>query len=455
MAEQLLIPESLLKPLRSVPGFDEAAFLAAHQQVPVTSVRLHPLKGNAFRDEADDVVAWCSQGRYLPVRPVFTLDPAFHGGAYYVQEASSMFLDYLIRQLVPERNNLRVLDLCAAPGGKSTLLASLLEKDSLLVSNEVIRSRASILEENMARWGYMNAWVTSDDPAVLGKLSGYFDIIVVDAPCSGSGLFRKDPAALDEWSEANVELCCQRQKRIIADVWPSLKKGGIMVYATCSYSPEENEQILKWLAVTFSAENAGVDVPREWGITTVTLQEGQPAGYRFSPDKARGEGFFIAAVRKTTDTAVAKPAKFRHKEAHQAQERISNLLTGDAFTCIPTDGDAFSAMHTAHVPDYYLLKNSLYFRRAGLPAGHFAGNDWLPSHDLALSVDLAEHVPAIPVDRDTALRFLRKEDPGLSPLAKGWYRIVYEGIGLGWVKSLGNRYNNYLPKYWRIRMQAP
>ncbi len=454
MAQQLLIPESLLKPLRSVPGFDEAAFLAAHCAAPVTSVRFHPLKGNVFRDQAD-TVAWCREGRYLAERPVFTLDPAFHGGAYYVQEASSMFLDYLLRQLLPERHNLRVLDLCAAPGGKSTLLASLLEKDSLLISNEVIRSRASILEENITRWGYMNTWITSDDPAVFGKIPGYFDVIVVDAPCSGSGLFRKDPAALDEWSEANVALCSQRQKRIIADVWPSLKKGGIMVYATCSYSPEENEQILKWLAVTFSAEHAGVTPPREWGITTITTPQGQPAGYRFFPDKTRGEGFFIAAVRKTTDTAVVKQARFRHKEEPKVQERISDLLTGDTFTCIPTGGDAFSAIHAAHIPDYYLLKHFLFYRRAGLPAGQFAGSDWLPSHDIALSIDLSDDVPVIQVDRDTALRFLRKEDPGLPPEAKGRYRVVCEGIGLGWVKSLGNRYNNYLPKHWRIRMQAP
>ena len=174
-----------------------------------------------------------------------------------------MFLDYLIRALVPERKNLRVLDLCGAPGGKSTLLASLLDDSSLLISNEVIRSRATILEENAVRWGYTNNWVTSNDPKDIGRIGGYFDLIVVDAPCSGSGLFRKDQAALEDWTEANVQLCSQRQKRIIADVWPSLKEDGILIYATCSYSPEEDEQILDWLGSEYGVETFNVDVAAE------------------------------------------------------------------------------------------------------------------------------------------------------------------------------------------------
>ena len=199
------LPRKLLHDLRDVKGFDEAAFIAAHQQLAVTSVRLNPFKPAPVFETAQSV-PWCKEGRYLDARPSFTLDPYFHGGAYYVQEASSMFLAHMFRSLVGDRKGLRVLDLCAAPGGKSTLLASLLDRTSLLVSNEVIRSRASILEENMTRWGCMNTWVTSNDPKDLSKLPGYFDVMVVDAPCSGSGLFRKDEYALDEWIEANVQL---------------------------------------------------------------------------------------------------------------------------------------------------------------------------------------------------------------------------------------------------------
>ncbi|MBZ0099994.1 MAG: RsmB/NOP family class I SAM-dependent RNA methyltransferase, partial [Taibaiella sp.] len=227
-----------------------------------------------------------------------TTDPLYHAGAYYVQEASSMFLSQVIQQLIPERNNLRVLDLCAAPGGKSTLIASLLEKDSLLISNEVIRTRASILEENITRWGYMNTWVTSNDPKDFSKLKGYFDIIVVDAPCSGSGLFRKDERALDEWSEANVQLCAQRQQRILADVWPALKENGILMYATCSYSPQEDEEILDWLGDDFEVASLPVQLSEEWGVVETTSAKHQFKGYRFFPHKVQGEGFFIAAVRK-------------------------------------------------------------------------------------------------------------------------------------------------------------
>lgn len=258
------LPDILLRDLENVKGFNKEQFIEAHQMQAATSIRLHPQKGkNLFAD--NEQVPWCATGRYMPQRPVFTTDPLYHAGAYYVQEPSSMFLDYVLGQLLPNRSGLRVLDLCAAPGGKSTLIASLLEEDSLLVSNEVIRTRASILEENMTRWGHMNTWVTSNDPRDLGKLKSYFDVIVVDAPCSGSGLFRKDQRALDEWSEGNVQLCSQRQQRILADIWPSLKQGGILVYATCSYSQQEDEDVIDWVADTFGVDSLGVEVNESGG----------------------------------------------------------------------------------------------------------------------------------------------------------------------------------------------
>ncbi len=207
------LPQPLLNSLQDVKDFNEPAFIAAHEQPAVISVRLNPFKPTpSFAD--NERVPWCANGRYLLERPKFTLDPFFQAGAYYVQEASSMFLYHMMRSLLPERDGLRVLDLCAAPGGKSTLIASLLGESSLLVSNEVIRTRASVLEENMVRWGYTNTWVTSNDPRDFSKLSGYFDVIVVDAPCSGSGLFRKDERALDEMERnRTVTLCAQRQQR--------------------------------------------------------------------------------------------------------------------------------------------------------------------------------------------------------------------------------------------------
>ncbi len=448
---EIVLPQSLLASLRLVKGFDEVSFIAAHQQAAVTSVRLNPYKPAPVFVEAQHV-PWCGDGRYLVARPSFTLDPYFQAGTYYVQEASSMFLDYLMRTLLPQRDNLRVLDLCAAPGGKSTLIASLLGKSSLLVSNEVIRPRASILEENMVRWGYANTWVTSNDPRDFSRLPGYFDVMVVDAPCSGSGLFRKDERALDEWSESNVQLCSQRQQRILADVWPALKEDGILIYATCSYSPQEDEEILDWLASDLGAVSLQVDVPEEWGIVTTSSERSGFTGYRFSPDKVKGEGFFIAAVRKGTEADVMRPLKFKSAHDKKALEQASFLLNNEEFACLKT-GDEYSIIVPEHEADIHILQKAVYIRRMGTAIGHPAVKDWLPAHDIALSVERNANIPYLALDKEQALRFLKKEEISVPMVDKGWYLMSYNGQSLGWAKSLGNRFNNYLPKQWRIRME--
>src|SRR4030095_5372686 len=205
-------------------------------------------------------------GYYLPERPVFTLDPLFHAGVYYVQEASSMFLEQALKQSVDLSQPIKILDLCAAPGGKSTLIESLLNEESLLVSNEVIKTRVNVLQENITKWGGKNVVVTNNDAKDFARLENYFDVIVVDAPCSGSGLFRKDPEAVAEWSPGNVALCSQRQMRILADVFPSLKKNGILIYSTCSYSEKEDELILDWIKESFEVRSLRFDVQPAWQI---------------------------------------------------------------------------------------------------------------------------------------------------------------------------------------------
>jgi 16S rRNA C967 or C1407 C5-methylase (RsmB/RsmF family) len=236
----LKLPPQLLRSLQGIPGFDERTFVQVHESgEQVTSIRINPAKPLPTPDSrlpALSPVPWSSFGYYLAERPSFTFDPRFHAGAYYVQEASGMFLEQALKQTVDLSRSVKVLDLCAAPGGKSTHIQSLLSRESILVSNDVIRSRAAVLEENMTKWGAPNVVVTNNDPAHLARLPHYFDVLVIDAPCSGSGLFRRDPDAIGEWSENNVQLCSQRQQRIIADVWPALKPGGILIYSTCSYS---------------------------------------------------------------------------------------------------------------------------------------------------------------------------------------------------------------------------
>lgn len=446
------LPENLLQQLQHVNGFDRNAFIEAHQQEAATSVRLHEIKiSESFKDAHK--VPWCRAGRYLQKRPIFTLDPSYHAGAYYVQEASSMFLDYLVRKILPQRKNLRVLDLCGAPGGKTTLISSLLEENSLLISNEVIRARASILEENAVRWGYTNTWVTSNDPKEFGKLEGYFDLIIVDAPCSGSGLFRKDRKALDEWSEANVQLCSLRQQRILADVWPSLKENGILIYATCSYSPQEDEEILNWLDTTFDVQSLTVKYPAEWGIVN-TQTEKKLTAYRFFPGKINGEGFFIAAVQKKEATETFNYPKFKSQQDKKIVAQTSYLLSRKDFLIIFSK-ENFHAIGATHEADYHLLNKILYLRKTGLALGTPIVKEWLPAHDTALSIDRSRDINSIALNKEQALKFLKKEDFELPVNGKGWMLITYKGLGLGWIKMLGNRFNNYLPKHWRIRMELP
>lgn len=445
------LPEILLVGLEKVKGFDKEAFTKAHEETAVTSIRLNPAKQtDAF--SGNEQVPWCAEGRYLPERPVFTTDPLYHAGAYYVQEASSMFLSYVIQQLVPDRNSLCVLDLCAAPGGKSTLIASLLGKDSLLVSNEVIRTRATILEENITRWGHMNTWVTSNDPKDFGKLKGYFDVIVVDAPCSGSGLFRKDERALDEWSESNVQLCAQRQQRILADVWPALKEDGILIYATCSYSQQEDEEILDWLGDDFEVKPLAVELNKGWGVTETLSSKHNFNGYRFFPNHLKGEGFFIAAVQKKEEQEELKPLRFKSAHDSKVFQQCRHLLQHDDWICL-ADKEGYFAINHKHEADLHILKQFVYLRKIGLQLGSPVKNDWVPAHDVALSIDRSVNLPVVEVNKEQALKFLKKEDIGIDGLEKGWYIVTHAGLGLGWIKALGNRMNNYLPKNWRIRME--
>lgn len=446
-----VLPQALLDGLEGVAGFDKEAFLKAHELPAATSIRLNPRKDTDSFTDAEKV-PWCGNGRYLAERPVFTLDPLFHAGTYYVQEASSMFLEHVLKSVIADRKGLRVLDLCGAPGGKSTLIASLLDDESLLVSNEVIRSRAGILEENMTKWGYANTWVSCNDPKSFRKLKGYFDIIVVDAPCSGSGLFRKDEAAINEWSEDNVALCSERQQRILADIWPALKQNGTLVYATCSYSTEEDEANLDWLAEPYDVSNIELPINDDWGIVPTTSAKASINGFRFYPHRLQGEGFFIAVVKKLDDSSVVKPVKARSVHDGKVFQQAKTLLNNKSWACIEVNKNEFCAVESVHEADWHVLKQHLYLRKVGVMLGAPAKKEWVPAHDLALSIDRSDMLPTLEVSERDALLFLKKEQMSIEPPVKGWYVITYKGHALGWVKSLGNRMNNYLPKNQRIRM---
>lgn len=456
---QLLLPDSLLGSLNALPGFDRGAFEAVHAAaLPPVSVRMNPAKPSLAFPNAEPV-PWCETGRYLPQRPLFTLDPLFHAGCYYVQEASSMFLEHALRESLDLAEDLRVLDLCAAPGGKSTLLAGLLTPGSLLVANEVIKPRAGVLADNLTRWGTLNAFVTNNDPRDFGRLPGFFDVLVVDAPCSGSGLFRKDPGAVAEWSLEAVTLCAQRQQRILGDAWKALREGGLLVYSTCSYSKAENENQLDWLAGAFAVESLRVPlVPEFGGIVETTSDRAGAFGYRFYPDRVRGEGFFLAVFRKLS---AEKEARFRlekprpSKTARTEREAFRPWLNDvDAYAWTQR-GEDFFLLNPEHRPDFEAISQTLYLRKAGVRLGRLAGRELLPDHELALSTALRANSPGLNLDRENALKFLKKEAFEYEAETTGWAAVRHEGHALGWAKVLPNRLNNYLPKDWRILMEIP
>ncbi len=459
------IPISLIDSLMGTQGFDKEAFEKVHlsgeqntsirfnNRKSVNSSNIFPI-GNNNEAVVISPVLWNVNGCYLSERPSFTADPLFHGGAYYVQEASSMFLEEAVMQSIELAEPIRVLDLCAAPGGKSTLLQSLISDKSILVSNEVIKSRVTILSENITKWGADNVIVTNNDPKDFQRLPGYFDLIVVDAPCSGSGLFRKDPKAINEWSEQNVELCSQRQQRILADILPALKPGGTLIYSTCSYSPAEDEEICDWLISNCALSAIQFQLKSAWNIIETKAPLSNANGYRFYPDKLKGEGFFIAAFRKEnsaeTDSrplsAKGKSERLTSKETEVVKPWLSKV---DDFFFIKQHDEVIAIpLHMEN--DLAIFQSALYIKKAGVKLGVIIRNELIPAHELALSNIINPLISAIEVDKATALQYLRKQEISLSSNAKGWILITYLQIRLGWVKVLPNRINNYYPKDWRI-----
>lgn len=455
----MLLPPAFTGSIQHVKGFSKEAFEAVHAAgTQVTSIRMNVVKRpgaqhTAFKAFAGKV-PWSSNGFYLSERPSFTLDPLFHAGAYYVQEASSMFLEEAVKQTVDLSRSIKVLDLCAAPGGKSTLIQSILNKESLLVSNEVIKTRVNILSENITKWGAANVIVTNNDAKDFQRLTEYFDVIVVDAPCSGSGLFRKDPGAVSEWSLQNVELCSQRQQRILADVLPALKEEGILIYATCSYSEEEDEQIADWLVDNFKLESKKLGTEPAWGIIETQSSKYGAYGYRFYPDKVKGEGFFIACFKKTGDLqSVTNTPKQRiktEKPPVKETEAIKPYLKDGHEYFFFKQKEDILAMHKTLEAELVAVQNSMYIKKAGVKTGTVIRNELIPDHELAMSCIINDGVLCIEADETIALQYLRRQDISIDTPLKGWALLKYEQLPLGWVKILPNRINNYYPKEWRI-----
>ena len=388
------LPEDFIRETKQLMGAERfSRYMEAFDEEAPVSIRLNPqtLGDGSFVFEQ---VPWCKEGYYLEGRPQFTFDPLFHAGCYYVQEAASMFIVHVLRQYVHE--TVEGLDMCAAPGGKSTAMLSVLPEESTLVSNEPIPTRAQILLENITKWGAKNCIVTNNYPRDFKKAKAKFDLILCDVPCSGEGMFRKDPATIGEWSLQNVEKCCRLQREIVADAWECLNPGGILIYSTCTFNIKENEENVRWIIDTYEAEP--IDIPTEpsWGITGSLLEGFDVPVYRFIPGITRSEGLFVCVLRKSGEWKV------------ESGKRI--------------------------------LKNKLSSPLKELSAAEQFSFLFPPS-SFHIDLSYAE-----------ALKYLRGEALVLPPdTPRGLITVTYKGVSLGPVKNIGNRANNLYPKPWRIK----
>ncbi len=457
-----LLPNELLQSLTTIKGFDKTTFEEAHYHPKqITSVRFNTNKYQRFNHTSiithpsfilNEPVPWCENAFYLNERPQFTFDPLLHAGAYYVQEASSMFLWEALKQIFHREANIKILDLCAAPGGKSSLLAAYFS-NALIVSNEVIKTRATILYENLTKWGSSNVVITNNDAADFKRIKNYFDLMVVDAPCSGSGLFRKDNEAIDEWSVNNVQLCSQRQQRILADAYASLKHDGILIYSTCSYSQEEDEDILDWLKDSFNFESLKLNIDDKWNITETTSHKHKCYGYRFWPDKIKGEGFFIAVLKKNEESISSKQNNNTLPAATSKEISMLQPYIAENDWLFFQQQQVIRVIQKQWNNDVAFLRKNLYLRKAGVQLGEIKGKDLVPHAELALSNIVSDDVKKIELEYEQALQYLRKKEMPVIVGDKGWALSTYKNLPLGWIKILHNRVNNYYPTEWRIRKE--
>lgn len=441
------LPKDLFYTLPAVIQDQWDALCEAHDGHPVSSLRIHPVK-KSVNITSCRPIPWCRTGYYLDEKMSFVADPLWHAGGYYVQEASSMFLEQVFVQLPFHFENRYVLDLCAAPGGKSTLVSSLIEDNDLLVSNEVIQSRIPVLNENMIKWGQMNTWTCQNDPAHFSAMEGAFNMLLVDAPCSGSGLFRKKPAYREDWNTDLVHLSAERQKRILSASYPALARHGYLVYMTCSLSQQENEDIVDFLLQHFNLQSIQLPLPFQGVLETKSISGGW--GYRLMPHQLEGEGFFLAVFQKSDGKDWNNPSTGK-----RSQEWFACL---DAFVqkeslSLEKQGDLMIGIRPEHQAFYSMYQKDLRWKRRGIALGKILKNQLIPDHELAMFPGNS-FKQRTALDYKDAIAYLRKEHFSLEANEKAWYLVEYEGVPLGWVKNLGNRHNNYYPSAYRILKQS-
>ncbi|MCH5320056.1 MAG: methyltransferase domain-containing protein [Paramuribaculum sp.] len=446
------LPEGFLRLIESYGSPEMACLGDALEGEPSVSVRLNPAKGGGKLFANAERVDWCEWGRYMDERPQFTLDPRMHQGRYYVQDASSMIVYHIVRQLFEGYENsagvVTALDACAAPGGKTTAMADALPEGSLITANEFSPQRASVLKENIAKWGYPFVKVVQGDAKDLGRFSESFDLVLADTPCSGEGMMRKDETAISQWSERLIEQCAARQWDIVEAVWNAVRPGGYLIYSTCTFNRLENEEIAERIVSVLGGESVKIAVDPQWGImggvnTDVNC-------LRFLPGKVKGEGLFVSVFRKPRNEGEGSHKKIKKTKEEKGDEKVGSRVKG--WLNAPKG--------TTFIKDQ---KNNIIarFPSSGLPSvmapalkiGTEKGRDIEPSQELAMSQLLAVDIfPRYEVDDTTALSYLRGEALILAPdTPTGYVLLMFEGYPLGFVKNIGKRANNLYPSAWRIR----
>lgn len=440
-------PPQFIRSAEGILGNEAETFLSSMQAPAPVSVRWNPYK--TAKAPEGVAVPWNRYGRYLPQRPSFTLDPLFHAGAYYVQEASSMFVEHIVRS-IPEESCRRILDLCASPGGKATLYSTLAGAEGVVVANETIRSRAGILSENIRKWGIGNTVVTNNDPSHFAGLREWFDVVAVDAPCSGEGMFRKNPESRAQWNPDNVVMCASRQRRIVSDAWEALRPGGLLIYTTCTFNRTENEDNIAWIRENFDCEDAGITVPPQWNIEE-TLSEGVKC-FRFWPHRIKGEGFFAAAIRKGGQKGrpvrpKARKPIFADVTGSEARE-LSRWVVQPDLMRFARIGDNLYGYYEAGFAESRSVAEHLTTIHSGICMGQLFGGKLKPDHSLAMFPDVNSSAASVAeLTLQEALSYLRKEEFRAESLAcEGMNLITYDGHPIGWAKKVGGRINNLYPK---------
>ena len=449
------LPVAFTERMRKQLGAEEAErlFVALDSVSPV-AVRLNPAKCGEEGVWSDgEAIAWSKNGRKLKERPSFTLDTAFHAGAYYVQEAASQFIDHIISH--EELQGKRVLDMCSAPGGKTTIYSTAVGEEGLVVANEYVRSRANILADNVRKWGMGNVLVTNNAPEHIAQFEGWFDLVAVDAPCSGEGMFRKEEVAREDWSEEAMKMCAARQLSIVREAWQSLKCGGLFIYSTCTFNEDEDEGLLRAFIEEVGEvfePSQRVEIEESWGV--VRGDVGPFQTFRFFPHKTDSEGLFVAVARKaeptTQRTPKARKRVMQEVDKNSKKELMRYLQQPENYTFAMV-ADTIYAYRAEQFKAVQALSEGLTAICSGVAMGQIFKGKLKPDWALSQYVGFERKAVAVEeVDEARALDYLRKRDIAVGDMAEGINLITHKGRALGFAKRVGARCNNLYPNSLKI-----